>query len=561
MVLPKLTGLFSTKKQSNITMAATPDTNPATPAEPKESTSEVITTQATEDLGDIFAGNASAKAASDHEQNMSMWYTVKHYRAALFWAALMAAPIIMEGYETALVPSFMSLQTFKSLYGRAVDAGGDDHKVIPAIWQSSITIAAAIGQIGGLLVAPRLVNRFGYRLCTMGGLIWAGCCLMIGFWSTEVGPKLHMYLAGEFLLGMPWGLFQGITLPYASDITPLKLKGPATTMINIFWLIGQLAAAGVLRGAFEINGVWSIKLPMLIQYSWLAPLLFMVFLAPESPLYLSRNKQDDKALKVLRRVTNDPLFDEQGSLAMMHAVNTHEEKTCEKMGFTECFKGTNLRRTEIALVVYLTQQLIGSPLIFYSVNVLQKGGLTPSNALYMTIGMYGLCICSTLSSMAAMRMFGRRTMWLGGLAAEVTCLGTIGILGFYLHSSNAAAWATAVLLVMFAVIYNFTIGPVCYTIVSETPSTRLKATTNSLARGTYIAVSIGNLFLVPKLLEPTPDGWGLGTRAALVWAGTSSICLLWAFFRLPEMMDRTPAEVDVMFERKVPARDWKETRL
>lgn len=557
MALPKLTGLFA-GKASNVTMAATPDTTSTTPTERKESNAAVITTQAAEDLGDIFTGNTAAKAASDHEQKMSMRYTVKYYKPALFWAALMAAPIIMEGYETALVPSFMSLKTFKDTYGKDI---GAEEKSIPAIWQSSITIAAAIGQIGGLLVAPRLVNRFGYRLCTMGGLVWAACCLMIGFWSTQVGPKLHMYLAGEFLLGIPWGLFQGITLPYASDITPLKLKGPATTMINIFWLIGQLIAAGVLRGAFDIHGTWAIKLPMLIQYSWLVPLLFMVFLAPESPLYLSRNKQDDKALKVLRRVTKDPDFDEQGSLAMIHAVNAHEEKTSERMGFTECFKGVNLRRTEIALVIYLTQQLIGSPLIFYSVNVLQKGGLSPSNALFMTIGMYGLCICSTLSSMAVMRMFGRRTMWLGGLAAEVTCLGTIGILGFFLHESKAVAWVTAILLVLFAVIYNFTIGPVCYTIVSETPSTRLKATTNSLARGTYIAVSIGNLFLVPKLLEPVPDGWGLGTRAALVWAGTSSICLLWAYFRLPEMMDRTPAEVDVMFERKVPARDWETTRL
>jgi SP family general alpha glucoside:H+ symporter-like MFS transporter len=511
-------------------------------------------------VNDIYSGNEAAKTASDHEQGMTMLYTVKYYYIALIWAALMAAPIIMEGYETALVPSFFSFKNFQEIYG-SVDINGVSY--IAPTWQSGITIAAACGQLFGLWLAPRLVNQFGYRICTMGGLTWAAGCLLIGFFSASIATsKLHMYLAGELLLGVPWGLFQGITLPYASDITPLKLKGPATTMINIFWLIGQLVSASVLRGASEMkNQGWSIKLPMLIQYSWLVPLFLIVFRAPESPYFLSRKSKDENALKVLRRLNRDPSYDERGSLAMIHAVNEHEKKTSERMGFVDCFRGVNLRRTEIAVIIYLTQQLVGSPLVFYSVNVLQKGGLSQGNSLYVTIGMYALCILSTLSSMGAMRIFGRRTMWLTGLAVEICCLLTIGIMGFYLDSSKAVSWITAVLLVLFAIVYNFTVGPVCYTIVAETPSTRMKAATNSIARGIYIAVSIGNLFLVPNLLEPKPQGWGLGTRAALVWAGTSLVCFCWAYLRLPEMKDRTPAQIDVMFDRNLPAREWTKTKL
>lgn len=509
---------------------------------------------------DIFAGSHAAKAANDHEQNMSMRYTVKYYYGALLWAILMAAPIIMEGYETALVPSFFSYSPFQQRYGRFVS---EDTFMISPAWQSGITIAAACGQLLGLWTAPKVVNRIGYRTCTIAGLAWAGAFLMVGFWSSVVTQgKLPMFLCGELLLGIPWGLFQGITLPYASDITPLKLKGPATTMINIFWLIGQLVSAGVLRGASEMeNQLWSIRLPMLIQYAWIVPLLLIVTMAPESPLFLSRTNQDEKAAKVLRRLNCDPVFDEQGAIEMIRAVNTHEKETAQTMGFTDCFRGINLRRTEITIIIYLTQQLVGSPLVFYSVNVLQKGGLSQSSSLYVTIGMYGLCIFSTLSSMAAMRVFGRRTLWLAGLATEILCLSAIGILAFFNDRYQAASWVIAVLLVIFAVVYNFTVGPVCYTIVAETPSTRLKAATNSISRGTYILFAIANLFLVPNLLEAKPAGWGLGARAALVWAGTSAVCLAWAFFRLPEMKDRTPAEIDVMFERKVDSRAWSDTTL
>lgn len=511
---------------------------------------------------DIFAGNDVAKTANEHEQKMSMRYTIRYYYIAMVWAALMAAPIIMEGYETAMVPNFFSFKAFQEKFG--FKAHGAKEYTIPTAWQSGITIAAACGQLAGLWIAPRLVNRMGYRICSAAGFIWAGFCLMIGFWAMDTKHPLAVFLVGEMLLGIPWGLFQGITLPYVSDITPLKLKGPATTMINVFWLIGQLVSAGVLRGTSEIKNIdWSIKAPMLIQYSWLIPLLFVAFMAPESPLYLSRNDQDERVKETLRRLNKDPLFNEEGSLAMIRAVNLHEKQTSEDMGLRGCFRGINLRRTEIAIIIYLTQQWVGTPLMFYSVKVLQKGGLSQSYSLYITMGMYALCIKSTLWSMVAMRAVGRRTLWLGGLVGEIACLSTIGGLSFFLKEDDNSKipWAIATFLIFFAVIYNFTIGPVCYTIVAETPATRLKAATNSVARGIYIIFAMVNLFLVPNLLEDSPVGWGLGSRAALVWAGTATICLIWAFFRLPEMKDRTPAQIDVLFEQKVKARNWSKAAV
>jgi SP family general alpha glucoside:H+ symporter-like MFS transporter len=366
-----------------------------------------------------------------------------------------------------------------------------------------------------------------------------------------------VFLVGEMLLGVPWGVFQGITLPYVSDITPLKLKGPATTMINIFWLIGQLSAAGVMIGTSTIKNVeWSIKAPMIIQYSWLIPLMFVALLAPESPLYLSRNNRDGLAKETLRRLNKDPLFNAEGSLAVIHAVNRHEEQTSADMGIRGCFRGMNLRRTEIALITYVTQQWVGTPLMSYSLKLLQKGGLTESHSLALTIGMYFLCIISTLCSMAAMRSVGRRKLWMGGLIAEIACLVSIGSMSFFLEKQPRMSWSIAACLLCFGAIYNFTIGPVCYTIVAETPATRLKAATNSVARGTYIIFAITNLFLVPNLLEDRPTGWGLGAKSAFVWACTATVCLIWAYFRLPEMKDLSPAQVDILFEKGVPARSW-----
>ncbi|KHO00653.1 General substrate transporter [Metarhizium album ARSEF 1941] len=508
---------------------------------------------------DIFRGNIAAKAANDHEQTMSTKYALKYYSIAMAWAAVMAAPIIMEAYETAMVPTFFSYRAFQCKYGLRNDETGDCY--IPTGWQSGITMAASSGQLAGLYMAPHIVNRMGYRICSVAGFISAALCLMIGFWSMDTDRALAVFLIGEMLLGVPWGMFQGITLPYVSDITPLKLKGPATTMINVFWLVGQMASAGVVSGASAMSSrEWSIKTPMIIQYAWLVPLVALVLMAPDSPFYLSRNGQDGQARATLRRLNKDPVFDADGALAMISAINRHEEKTSTDMGLTECFRGINLRRTEIAVISYVTQQWVGTPLMFYSVKVLQKGGLSQASSLRLTIGMYALCIVSTVASMGAMRFWGRRNLWLGGLAGEITCLSIIGTLSFFLGEDDGkktgVPWAIAAFLILYAAIYNFTIGPLCYTIVAEMPATRLKAATNSLSRFIYLIFAMTNLYLVPNLLEGAPVGWGLGTRAALVWAGSATACLIWAFFRLPETKDRTPAEVDVLFERKVRARNW-----
>jgi hypothetical protein len=41
----------------------------------------------------------------------------------------------------------------------------------------------------------------------------------------------------------------------------------------------------------------------------------------------------------------------------------------------------------------------------------------------------------------------------------------------------------------------------------------------------------------------------------LFWVGITLLCIVWCIFRLPESKDRTYAELNVLFEHRVPA--WK----
>lgn len=50
-------------------------------------------------------------------------------------------------------------------------------------------------------------------------------------------------------------------------------------------------------------------------------------------------------------------------------------------------------------------------------------------------------------------------------------------------------------------------------------------------------------------------------KCGYVWGATGFICLVTAYFCLPEMKGRSYREIDIMFNRHIPARQWKKTEI
>ncbi|KAG6011760.1 hypothetical protein E4U54_007916 [Claviceps lovelessii] len=506
----------------------------------------------------IFGEDEMAKDMVNHERTMSVGYMLKHYRRAMFWVAFLAAPIFIEGYATALLSSFFSYGPFIKKFGHQ-ESGQIEYTIsISTPWETGITIASACGQLIGLWMAPFVTYVIGYRLCRNAGLVIASFSTLLLLWSSDARNPLALFLVSQLFLGIPWGLFQAIILPYISDITPLRLRAPASAVISMFWLAGQFLTAVVLREARQFrNSAWRLATPILVQSTLLIPIMCIPCRPPESPLYLAQEDSDDEAKQTLRYLHRYPTFCPDTALAALKAVDVHEEETSNRPGLLSCFRGVNLRRTEIAVMVSVTQQCVGMPLITYPLQLLQKDGLSSERALPITVGLLALFFMSTFCSMPAMRFIGRRTLWLAGLSIETASLVALGGLAWYAeHGPKNISTITGYLTVILAMAYHLTTGPVCYAIVAETPATRLKTETNTLARAAYILLSLVNVYLVPQLLQIGPAGWNIGLRAAFVWAGTATGCLVWAWFRLPEMKDRSPAEIDVLFEHNVAARQW-----
>lgn len=80
--------------------------------------------------------------------------------------------------------------------------------------------------------------------------------------------------------------------------------------------------------------------------------------------------------------------------------------------------------------------------------------------------------------------------------------------------------------------------------------------------GKLHAQPYGKTILLPSLAVAITDilqGGNLGGKCGYVWGFTGFVCLVTAFFYLPEMKGLSYREIDILFKRKVPARKWKET--
>ncbi|EUC43026.1 hypothetical protein COCMIDRAFT_7497 [Bipolaris oryzae ATCC 44560] len=522
--------------------------------------------------------NRTIDAVNDAECSMTLIQGVKLYPKAILWSVLLSMTLIMEGYSTILVPNLFAMGPFKKKFGSLQPNG--DYEIHPD-WQSGFVNGGLVGQIIGLFATGIIAEWIGYRRALMVGLTAMALFIFIPFFATT---KVVL-LVGQLMLGMPWGMFQCISTVYAADVCPVALRAYLTTYVNACWVLGQLIASIVLRCMITNTSSWSYRTPFALQWIFPVPILGFVYFAPESPWWLIRKSNFADAKESLRRLRSKPKhvsddeFDAGLDATMYAMVQTNQKELLMQSGtnYKDCFKGVDRRRTEITCMVWMVQTLCGGSFMGFSTYFYEQAGLASSHAFSLSLGQFALGLLGVVVSWVLMVLYGRRSLYLFGQVLTFAFVLFIGILACIpgrrtvtiasptttISSSqvapNALNWAIATLLLAFTLIYDATIGPICYALVSEIPSTRLRSKTIVLARNCYNISGIVANIITPHMLNPT--SWGWGALTGFFWAGTSIIGIAWSWFRLPEPKNRTFGELDELFERKLPARKFKNTNL
>ncbi|GAB7340232.1 hypothetical protein MBLNU457_6697t1 [Dothideomycetes sp. NU457] len=493
-----------------------------------------------------------AARATESERSMTLLEGLKTYPKAVGWSVLLSTAIVMEGFDLVLINSLYGLPAFQKKFG---SPAGDGTYQVSAPWQTGLSNGALVGEILGLFFAGMAVERFGYRKTMIGALIMIACFIFIVFFAQNI----TMLLIGEILCGIPWGVFQTVTTTYAAEVCPTALRAYLTTYVNLCWVFGQFLSSGVLKSVAHRSDAFAYKLPFALQWIWPVPLITGLIFAPESPWWLVRRGRKEQAKVQLLRLTsrNQPNFDADETINMMEYTTEFEKAQRSGASYLDCFKGVNLRRTEIVCATWIVQNLCGATFMGYSTYFYEQAGLDVSNSFSLSLGQYALGAVGTMSSWFLMARFGRRSLYIYGQIIMIIVLSTIGFIALAPRSNAGAQWAIGSMLLVFTFTYDATVGPVCYSLVAELSSTRLRNKSIVIARNLYNVSGIVVNILTPRMLNPT--AWNWGAKSGFFWAGLCLICLVWTFFRLPEPKGRTYAELDMLFEQKVSARKFAST--
>ncbi|KAK7967966.1 Major facilitator superfamily domain- general substrate transporter [Apiospora aurea] len=493
-----------------------------------------------------------ARQATDNEHAQTFLQALRENRRAVFWSVMISMSIIMEGYDTILMGNFFAYPEFRQKFGDYYEDVGEWQVNGP--WQVGLSMGSTVGAIFGGLINGYFASKYGYRMVMIVAMGILNCFLFIVFFA----PNRSVLLVGQILCGLCWGVFATLAPSYASEVCPTNLRGYLTTYVNLCWAIGQLIASGVLNGCLNIEGEMGYKIPFAIQWLWPTPLMAVAFLAPESPWFLVRRERLEDARRAILRLSGSKT-DEQISaqLAMMLHTTKIEAEVTKGTTYLDCFRGADLRRTEIVCVALMGQILSGSSFAYTPTFFFKSAGMDVKNAFSLGLGATGMAFVGTIVSWWLLSYLGRRTIYVTGAGILSAILFVIGILE--VSVGERALWPMGGLCLFWLFTYSLTIGPLAYSIISETSSIRLRPLSVVLARCSYQIINIVSQVLNPYMVSIVE--WNWRGKCGFFWGSTAFLVFLWAYFRLPEIKGRTYEEIDILFTNKVSARKFAGTHV
>lgn len=242
---------------------------------------------------------------------------------------------------------------------------------------------------------------------------------------------------------------QVLTTTYACEIVPTVLRPFVTAYVSLCWGAGILLSSGVLRAVASLDSDLGWRLPFCLQWCWPVPLFIGAYLAPESPWNAVRRNKLEVARKSLSRLRSDsPTKDQDVEATLAYIRHTTELEIADtgNATFWDCFKGTNLRRTEIVCpnlgprlmlqhadksfqncMTWMSQVLDGNPLTSYAVVFLEAAGFDEIQTFDINISISACFVIGVLICYLLFPFAGRKTIYMSGLSSMFVLLVVVSL--------------------------------------------------------------------------------------------------------------------------------------
>ncbi|MFT4855865.1 MAG: sugar porter (SP) family MFS transporter [Algoriphagus sp.] len=411
------------------------------------------------------------------------------------------------------------------------------------------TSSALIGCMLGAILCILLSDKLGRKRL----LIFSGFLFSLSALGTALAETFWDFNAYRIIGGVAMGIALNLSPLYIAEISPPEKRGMFVTINQLLVMIGVLLAQltnwqiSLLDTDLAENATFEmIAASWSGQFGWrwmfgaeiIPALLFfgLMFLVPESARWLMKNKEEEKARKVLERIGGK--YYAANSIAEIQ--NTLSYGELGKVNFKDLLKPPVPKLIGIGIFLAFLQQWSGlNVVIYYAADIFQAAGYNLKQMMLNIVVIGGVMVLSVFITLFTVDRFGRKKLLLIGTGAMAMIYTLIG----YSFQVDQGGWLIVLLVLTNVMFYSFTLAPLLWVVLSEIFPTRIRGAAISIGA---LAHWVGNFTLTYSF--PT-------IKENLGWANNfwlyGLICFIGfvvIYFILPETKGKSLEQLEKEFE-------------
>ncbi len=405
--------------------------------------------------------------------------------------------------------------------------------------------SALVGCLLGALVSGGLSDRFGRKKL----LILAGFLFTVSAVGTALASGFGFFIAARLVGGVGIGLASNLSPMYIAEISPAAMRGrlvsvnQLTIVIGILlaqvanWLIAEPVPAGATAAGIlaswngQVGWRWMFGAEIVPALAFFA----LMFLVPESPRWLVKNGQGERAGRVLARIGGERFA--AASLDDIRATLAAGE--IGRVRFRDLLEPGLIRVLVVGVVLAVYQQWCGINVIFnYAQEIFTAAGYGVSDVLFNIVVTGTVNLVFTLVALRLVDRLGRRPLMLAGSAGLAVVFGLIGA-GYAAGSRGPHI----LLLVLVALaLYALSLAPVTWVLLSEIFPNRIRGAAMSVSTFSLWAACFVLTYTFPHLNK------GLGPAGTFwIYAAISVLGFLFIRSRVRETKGKTLERIEREF--------------
>jgi SP family xylose:H+ symportor-like MFS transporter len=409
-------------------------------------------------------------------------------------------------------------------------------------WAAS---SALVGCVLGAALAGFLNDRFGRKkVLILAAVLFIACAI-----GTALPRTLEVFVFFRFIGGIGVGAASMTSPLYIAEITPARIRGRMVSLNQLAIVFGMLVVyfvnyyiAGRGDESWNVSQGWrwmfaSQNVPGLA-------LLGLLVFVPESPRWLAKQQQQEKALRILARING--LAQAREELRLIETTLAQESGSLRQL----LMPGMRMVLL-IGIVLAVLQQVTGiNVFLYYAPEIFKRiAGAQSDVALLQTVVVGAFNMGFTVVAIWTVDRWGRKPLMIAGFAGMGTCLAA---LGFATYFQRTDVWVLVFILGYIAS-FALSVGPVTWVILSEVFPTRIRGRAMSMAT---VSLWIAN-FVVSQtfpMLDQNPWLVSVFHHAFPFWI-YGALCVVAIGFLLrfvPETKEKSLEEIERIWLRHPP---------